>query len=644
MNAILQLARNNRVTAEMICAAISSSPECMAVVENGVVIYANPAFARLFKYETSPIAAGTSLSDFIPGDRACTRRNGVVVNGKTRECGYPSCDFETEKLDGTRLQVEAVCASFRFENRDLRVIHVRDISYRERRRVVRDSDKRFRAVVDEAAIGILQITIDGHIVESNPAAERILGYLKNELRGMAFHNLLYAEDLNAGEGLFQDLVEGRHEHYRREVRFRRKDQGWGWARLTVSLVRGPDTRPEFAILMIEDVTEYKRAEQQLRVSHKMEAIGRLAGGVAHDFNNLLTGIMLYSDLLRTGLENDHRLRMYVDEIRLASEHGGALIQQLLALAKKQVVEPRIISLNEIVCGMQDLLSRLIGEQIDFITKLHPGLWPVKMDPTQVQQVLMNLAINARDSMPDGGTIVVSTRNVPLAEDSGAPRVELTVEDTGCGMSPEILSRVFEPFFTTKSSEHGNGLGLSTVHNIVQESGGAIDIKSHPGEGTRVTIRLAPVDAKPSASTIVGTNHTAGCETILLVEDNEVVRKSAKSTLRQCGYRVMEASNGKEALEVFRKHRKQIRLLLTDLMLPGSNGHEVAKHIHQINPDLPVIFTTGYEETGRARENDESVVVFRKPFAGDALAMKVRQELDRKTKVFSDSDQPTRKSV
>jgi signal transduction histidine kinase len=443
--------------------------------------------------------------------------------------------------------------------------------------------------------------------------------------------------------VFEGLLATEKESCQKELRFKRKDQTRGWARLTLSMVRGPDTKPEFVILMIEDVTEYKRAEQQVRESQRMEAIGRLVGGVAHDFNNLLTGIMLYSDLLKAGLSGESRLVTYIDEIRLASEHGGAMIQQLLSVARRQVVEPRLLSLNEIVRGMQNLIARLIGEHIDFKTQLDSQLWPVKMDPTQLQQVLLNLSINARDAMPDGGQILVATRNVPARSAESAAYVELTVKDDGCGMTAETLAHVFEPFFTTKGADHGNGLGLTTVHNIVREGGGSIGISSEPGKGTMVAVRFPAAAASP-VSAKSPESRMSGDETILLVEDNESVRRSAKRILRQSGYRVLDAANGREALKIFHQQARNVQLLLTDLVLPGSDGREIAARIHEICPELPVIFTSGYQRTARHPEVAEPVVVFRKPFAGEALVRKIRQVLDDGALPVNRPDQQKRKSL
>jgi signal transduction histidine kinase/CheY-like chemotaxis protein len=430
------------------------------------------------------------------------------------------------------------------------------------------------------------------------------------------------------------MVAGKRDWYQNEVRYLRKDGKCGWARRTVSLVRGPDGNPEFVIAMVEDITERKQAEEQLREAHKMEAIGRLVGGVAHDFNNLLTGIMLYCDLLLAGLEHNSRLRHHVDEIRMAGEHGGALIQQLLAVARQQVVEPRVLSLNHVVLGMRNLLSRLIGENIELVTELADDLWSVKMDAAQVQQIILNLVLNARDAMPDGGRVMLRTQNCADLWDMRdqdrevTPCVELTVTDNGCGMDAETRAHLFEPFFTTKQTGRGNGLGLATVHGIVKQDGGTIEVQSEVGQGTCVIIRLPRMQAEFEAPAPVAldTPGLKGHETVLLVEDDLAVRKSARRVLSQCGYSVLQAANGTEALRVSQNHPGNIDALVVDLVMPGMSGQEVARRLQSARPNLRVLYISGYNQTQR-NSHPETIVLFRKPFTGSALAQKLRQVLD-----------------
>jgi PAS domain S-box-containing protein len=617
----------------LLSAAVAVCPESLAIIERGRVLYANRAFARMFGYQREPQVEGRALSDFVPPGRACTGVAGMEA-APNSECGYPACEFISTRADGTSIRVQSSCANFRAEGRSLLILCAHDITHGERRRVVRDSDKRFRTMFDAAAIGIVQCATDGQVVESNPAAEHMLGYSHAELRGMTFRDLTHFEDRPTALQLFQEMVAGKGDYYQIEARYLRKDGGTGWARQTVSLVRGPDRNPEFTIAMVEDITARKQAEQQLREAQKMEAIGRLVGGVAHDFNNLLTGIMLYCDLLLAGL-HDSRLRHHVEEIRLAGEHGGALIQQLLAVARQQVVEPQVLSLNHQVSGMRNLLSRLIGENIELVTKLADDLWRVKVDPAQVQQIILNLVLNARDAMPDGGQVTLCTRNciAPLAgghgcEPAPAPCIELTVTDTGCGMDAETRSHLFEPFFTTKQTGRGNGLGLATVHRIVKQDGGTIAVESEVGRGTRVIIRLPRVQEPEGATPVpLDTPALKGQETVLLVEDDSAVRKSARRVLGQCGYTVLQAGNGAEGLKVAHNHPGPIDVLVVDLVMPGMSGREVARRLRLVRPNLRVLYMSGYNRS-EGDFDPETMVLFRKPFTGSALAQKLREVLDR----------------
>jgi PAS domain S-box-containing protein len=637
MSAIAQFKIKGDVTVDplLVQAAVGACPESLAIVESGRVLYANRAFARTFGYQHGSEVVGRALADFVPEGRACTQLSSQGRGRETeKECGYPACEFTSRWRDGTPIRVESSCASFRVGDRTLLIISARDITQGERRRVVRESDKRFRAMFDAAAIGIVQCTTDGLVVESNPAVERMLGYSHAELRGMHFREFTHPDDIALDLGLFQEMVAGKRDSYQIEVRYIRKDRSSGWVRLTVSLVRGPDGNPEFTIGMVEDITERKQAEQQLREAQKMEAIGRLVGGVAHDFNNLLTGIMLYCDLLLSGLERSSRLRHHVDEIRIAGEQGGALIQQLLAVARQQVVKPRVLSLNEVVAEMRNLLSRLIGENIELVSELAPDLWCVRMDPAQAQQIILNLVLNARDAMPEGGRVTLKTRNCPEpqegeSEGPATPCIELRVTDTGCGMDAETLSHLFEPFFTTKQTWRGNGLGLATVHGIVTRDGGTIEVRSAVGKGTRVIIRLPRVqeEFEPAPRISLGTPALEGHETVLLVEDDSAVRRSAHRVLSQCGYNVLQASNGAEALKLCRDRSVHIDVLVVDIVMPGMSGREVARRLRQTRPSLPTLYISGYNQTEAIPES-KTMVLFRKPFTGSALAQKLREVLDQ----------------
>jgi len=436
---------------ELLQAAFDRSPEGMALTEGGLICYANPVFAQLVGDRRPADLLGRPLERFRPRGYPCA----AAQLGKQRVGEHHLCQFVVQRSDGAPSQIESTCASFQAEGREFQLLTVRDATVRERRRMVRDHDRRFRTIFEGAPAGIVQCDLQGRVLETNPAVERMLGYSRAELRGMHFRDFTHPEDVGSDLHLFQELVEGKRESCELEIRYVGKSAVTGWVRLNVSLIRGVDGRPQFAIGMTEEVTERKRAEQRLREAQKMEVIGRLVGGVAHDFNNLLTGIMLYCDLLIAGLEPSSRLMHHTEEIRMAGQQGGALIQQLLAMSRRQVVEPRILCLNEVILSTKNLLSRLIGEKFELTTRLHRKLDKVKIDPAELQQILFNLVLNARDAMPQGGTIYVRTglgklgpQDLPSLEGS-IPATFLEVKDNGCGMSADTRSRLFEPFFTTK---------------------------------------------------------------------------------------------------------------------------------------------------------------------------------------------------
>ena len=387
------------------------------------------------------------------------------------------------------------------------------------------------------------------------------------------------------------------------------------------------------------MVEYSKLEQQLQQAQKLESLGRLAGGVAHDFNNLLTVINVYGDLLLTDLKQSDPLRTYAAEIRKAGERGAALTRQLLTFSRRQVVDPKPANLNTLVAESENMLRRVMGEDIEILTIRGEELGTVMADAGQIHQVLMNLAVNARDAMPAGGKLTIETRNVEVAAGSVGEHpdvpvgayVLLTVTDDGIGMDRAVLERIFEPFFTTKDQGRGTGLGLSTVYGIVKQGGGFISAHSEPGCGTTFRIYLPRVDviaAEERKETTI--TSPAGSETILLVEDQEEVRTLASAVLRGYGYRVLESSSGGDALALAKLHSEPIHLLLTDAILPGMTGRELAEQLQQLRPEIHVLSMSGYGRGGVADEGlaDPGVEFIPKPFTAASLAGKVREVLDR----------------
>jgi signal transduction histidine kinase/ActR/RegA family two-component response regulator len=389
------------------------------------------------------------------------------------------------------------------------------------------------------------------------------------------------------------------------------------------------------IVIVRNITERRNAEEsllnaqdQLRQSQKMEAVGRLAGGVAHDFNNLLTAIRGYCDLAMARLHDAAQLRKSLQEIQKISDRAAMLTRQLLAFSRRQVLQPKLVDLNECVNNMEVMLRRLIGEHIDLTVILDPLLHRVKIDPGQLEQVIMNLVINARDAEPEGGRIILETSNAK--GDSGL-RVLLSVTDTGHGMDKDTLARIFEPFFTTKDAGRGTGLGLSMVYGIVKQSGGDISVESEVGWGSTFRISLpALVEGIPLlAGEKADSRSRHGSELILLVEDEDSVREVAQEILKDVGYSVISAKNGHEALRVSREHEGSISLVMTDMVMPGMNGRQLAESISAIRPGLRVLFTSGYTDDTTFFNGalDDRTPFLQKPFSADMLLRKVREALE-----------------
>jgi two-component system, cell cycle sensor histidine kinase and response regulator CckA len=389
-----------------------------------------------------------------------------------------------------------------------------------------------------------------------------------------------------------------------------------------------------------DVTERKHLEQQLLQAQKMEAVGRLAGGVAHDFNNLLTAITMSTDIAIRKLDPADPVRRHIEEIRKAAERAASLTRQLLAFSRKQILQPRVIDLNYLVEDSTNMLRRLIGEDIEVHTKLEPGLDQVLADPWQIEQVLMNLMVNARDAMPGGGRIIIETASVYLDEEyssfhlaaQAGHYVMLAVSDTGCGMDEVTRARIFEPFFTTKEVGKGTGLGLSTVYGIIKQSGGYIWVYSELGIGTTFKIYLPRIkrDVDVEESTESDAKTARALDTVLLVEDEAVLRNLAQEILEMSGYRVLVAATGEEALHISKQHEGEIHLLLTDVVMPGISGPELETKLKAQRPAIKVLFMSGYTDEAIVQHGvlNENVDFIQKPFTAISLLKKIREVLDK----------------
>lgn len=501
-----------------------------------------------------------------------------------------------------------------------------------------ESLRRLAAAVEQAAETIMITDASAKILYVNPAFEKTTGYSRKESIGQ---NPRFLRTDKQDEAFYarmkKMLADG--QVWSGNITSRRKDGSIYEEESTISPVRDAEGRIVNYVAVNRDVTREFHLEKQLMQARKMEVIGRLAGGVAHDFNNLLLAILGYSDMTLKALPPKEPLRKYVEEIYAAGERAAGLTRQLLAFSRKQVLQPKVLDLNGLISNLSKMLCRLISENIQLKTNLEPALGSAKADLGQMEQVITNLVVNARDSMPEGGTITIQTANIELDDDYANRHEEvtpgryvlLTVTDTGMGMSKEVKEHLFEPFFTTKEQGKGTGLGLSTVYGIVKQSGGHITVISDVGCGTVFKIYLPRVDeatelasqASPSAE------YPRGNETILLVEDEEQVRNLARMVLDECGYTVLVAGNGPDALRIARQNEGKIHLLMTDVVMPEMSGHMLAPLMVTMNPSIRVLYISGHTDTELARQNMvNSVSAFlQKPFSNEALARKVREVLD-----------------
>ena len=514
-----------------------------------------------------------------------------------------------------------------------------EVAERKRTEVaLRESESRFRATFEQAAVGISHVSVEGRFLRVNDKFCEITGYSRNELLQLTFGDLAAPEDRPESEAARRAMLTRAQRVLSSEKRYLRKNGQVFWASLVSTLLWDDAGEPRYFISVIADITDRKTLEEQLRQSQKLEAIGQLAGGIAHDFNNLLTIVSGYSDLILSLPEVVGPVREYTEAILQAGERATALTRQLLGFSRQAILQPRVLDLNQSVTDAGKLLRRLIGEHIVLTTVLAPDLDRVKVDPGHLDQVLMNLAVNARDAMSAGGNLTIETANVTLGEKQSAappgcragPHVMLAITDTGCGMTREVMARIFEPFYTTKDIGKGTGLGLAMVLGIVEQSEGCIHVYSEPGHGTTFKIYLPVVHSHlPATADPRSGAGVEGTETILLVEDEEGVRHLAAMSLRKHGYRVLEAVDGEEALNLALTQAETIDLLLTDVVMPNLGGPGLAQQVRTRFPRVRVLFMSGYTDDAVVRHGllEASMSFIQKPYTPLALAQKVRHVLD-----------------
>ncbi|HYB11880.1 MAG TPA: PAS domain-containing protein, partial [Myxococcota bacterium] len=503
-----------------------------------------------------------------------------------------------------------------------------------------ETEVRFRQLVENAYDLVTEVSSDARLVWVSPSYRTVLGYEPEELVGRSIFDILHPDDLAPAMETFAGFLNGRQSQ-EACVRARHKDGSWrsfeasGGAFVTAAGERR-------AVVISRDVTARRlteaalaRSEEELRQAQKMEAVGRLAGGIAHDFNNLLTAIRGYGDLALEALSQSDPLRRDIEEIGHAARRASELTGQLLTFSRRQVQQRRVLDLNTVVSDLDKMLRRVIGEDLELRTRLDPAAGAVHADPGQLEQVLVNLAVNARDAMPMGGCLSLETSHIDRSTSvaAGLPTACyacLIVNDTGIGMDEETRNRIFEPFFTTKPPGKGTGLGLSTVYGIVQQSGGQIHVESSPEGGTTFRIFLPEVDraveAVVSAAPAAG---NGGSETVLLVEDEDAVRRLIQRVLESAGYRVLDAENPTEALRLCEAHPDRIDLMLTDVVMPLMSGRELASRTAALRPEMRVLYVSGYMEEVMAHHGglEPEIAFLGKPFAPEELIRKVREVLD-----------------
>ena len=501
-----------------------------------------------------------------------------------------------------------------------------------RRKAERERDRLFEISQDLIVIA----GFDGTFRDLNPAAERAIGYRLGEVRGTNYLDFVHPEDHGKLLGAVAQLRAG-GEAVRAELRYRRRDGTWRWTSWRAAAV------PEEGLLYAlgRDVTERRQTEEALRQAQKMEAVGHLTGGVAHDFNNLLTVIMGNLELLRPHIAEQPRVRRMVDAMQHAIERGERLTSQLLAFSRRQNLQPEVLDPNRLVRDFEPLIRRAMGETIRVETRLAPDVWPCHIDAAQLEAALLNLAVNARDAMPEGGNLAIETCNVEtdarltervLGAEPG-PYVVVTVCDSGSGMSPEVLQRAFEPFFTTKEVGRGTGLGLSQVYGFVEQSGGHVTIDSEPGHGTTIRLYLPPAELTPAANGHArnrpGDAPARGWERILLVEDNPDVLRTASAMLLDLGYEVRTASGPAEALDLLRDGTQRFDLLFSDIVMPQMSGAQLAVEARGLRPELKVLLTSGYSRESLASQPsiDQAFPVINKPYKQADLAAMLRSVIE-----------------
>jgi len=599
---------------------------------DGRILECNLACARIFGYSTSEELVASPIEDrYFHAD---DRKTLIAILRKVKSLtNYEQC---LRRKDGSKVWLLGSATLVEGKGVGSGINEETFIDITERKNAEETFRKAFNANPEPITIATLS---EGRYIDVNESFLRVTGYSREEVIGHTSKELNFWERLE-DRATFVKLVMRQGSVRDFDLTFRTKS---GEIRMATDSAEIIDVAgQQCTIAIFRDITERKTLEKQLRQTQKMEAVGQLSGGIAHDFNNLLGVIIGYSEILEQRLPPGDPLHKECLQIKKAGQSAASLTRQLLAFSRQQILEPRVLDLNAIVQNVEKMLRRLIGEHINLRTSLGPGLGSVKADQSQIEQVIINLAVNARDAMPQGGKLLIETANVDLDEDYArrhppqlpGPYVLLSVADTGMGMDAETQSHIFEPFFTTKEVGKGTGLGLSTVYGVVRQSGGHIWVYSEPGQGTTFKIYLPrAVQAAGSQQQLSApADSLRGSETILLVEDEEALRGLTRSLLEDSGYTVLEAELPEAATEIAQTHRGPIHLLLSDMVMPGMDGRTLAENLAPIRPEMRVVYMSGYTGFTHAGLADSEIALLAKPFTREKLLRKLRETLESEMKV------------
>ncbi|MBS1807835.1 MAG: PAS domain S-box protein [Acidobacteria bacterium] len=609
------------------------------------LVYDLSDFSILNVNEAAVEAYGYSRQEFsqLTLDRLLDPRDVVRVKEMVHANPQQSRQKELWKhcrRNGELFDVEINAYTVELETGLVRLVIVQDISERlQSDAKLRESERHYRELYEKANDAIYTHDLQGNFTSMNEAGERFLGYAHKELLGMNIAELLPSEDLGRAQQMISMKMVGGSNNTVYETKVRTKDGQYLTAEISSTLIY-QEGKPVGVQGIARDMTERKRMEDQIRQVEKMNAVGRLAGGVAHDFNNRLTAIMGFTDLLLKRTDKQDQHHYYLEQIKIASERATELTRQLLTFSRKQILQPELLNLNEAVSDWGNLVRVLLGENIEIQIILGSEIGLIKADPSQLEHVIMNLAINACDAMPNGGEFTIATTDIEISDlqskyNPAIPPgnyVRLLVKDTGCGMSQDTLSHLFEPFFTTKERGKGTGLGLFTAYGIIKQSGGYVEVKSAIGEGTSFLIYLPVVAGTNISSTkeIAVPPVSAKSETILLVEDDPSVRTLVCEVLESAGYSVLQAEQGQEALDFAMKYAGPIDLTVTDVRMPGMSGFDMIERLKIFRPQMRVLFMSAYTDDARVTSiaQNLNLAFLQKPFTLEALVQEVQALLMR----------------